>query len=872
MADEEAPTTAENTPENKYDARPWRKMIEHSEKTFQVWNDKCDNMAKDYANLENLAKSRTDREFQMFYANMEVVKPSIYSRPPQPVVVQRFKDAGRAVARKAGEMLERALVASFDTQKVHETLKRVRDDLALCGRGQVWLRYETYDEEFGSESAHKETPAHEGQEMLPESEDGEAETQLPAAPVEKKPARECNKYDWVHRKDFLHDPARVWTEVGWVARRAWLTDEKGKERFGKRWTGIKYEDAPDTSPDYKVEQKAAVWELWHKEKGVVVWIHMASDELLDIQSPHLRLEGFFPCPRPAYGTCEPDSLIPVPDACFYKDQLEEINELTARISALSESLRLQVFYPSGAEDLGAAIELAVSQMNAGQNKKVFIPLPGMASMAMGGGKLVDMIWTLPVADVAQTVKELVQLRRQLIEDVYQISGISDIMRGQTEASETLGAQQLKSQYGSIRIKDRQAEMVAVADGCLNISGEIMAENFSAETLIAMSQTEDIPRQADILQKHQQAAIAQIQQLVAQSQQPGPDGQPPQPMDPAQFEQAKNAIILKEQEAANEVVTLEKVFDLLKSQRLRPFVLQIATDSTIQPDENAEKAARNEFGQAFAQITTALGPLLQADPGAAPFAGEMLKFMLAPFRAGRQMDQAIDEFVENAKKKSQQPPPPNPEMIKAEAEAEARKQDAALKAAEMEDRKAERAEKNAATVQAAQAKAAEVSVAANDKQAERAHKERMAAMELEDKRLETRQAEIQLELKRLAEVSGENAANAKLAFDREKHADMLRREDEKIQLARDQLAQKDRDMEERRTLEREKRDHDMNMRERDHERAEASKSESERREAGAREKPDHGMDAVGRGLEALAAVLGKPKKIVRGPDGRSIGVE
>lgn len=650
MAEEPtAPTTEENTPEHDHDAKPWRKMIEQGQKAFSSWNDTCDKMAKDYANLSNLAKTRTDREFQMFYANMEVVKPSIYSRAPQPVVVQRFKDPGKTVARKAGEMLERALVSSFDTQKVHETLKHVRDDLALTGRGQIWLRYETYEE-------------------------GEA--------------KECVKYEWVHRRDFLHDPARIWAEVGWVARRVWLTEDQGEKRFGKRWgKDIKYEDAPDTSPDYKVEQKAAVWELWHKDKNIVVWIHMESDELLDIQPPHLRLEGFFPCPKPCYATCEPDSLIPVPDACFYKDQLEEINELTARISLLSESLRLQCFYPSGAEDLGAAIELAVQQMNAGQNRKVFIPLPGMGSMAMGGGKLADMIWQMPIADVASTIKELVLLRRQLIEDVYQISGISDIMRGQTEASETLGAQQLKSQYGSIRIKDRQAEMVAVADSCLNISGEIMAENFSPETLLAMSQSEDIPKQADILAKHQQAAIAQIQQLAGKAQQPGPNGEPPQPQDPAQFEQAKQAIILKEQEAANEVVTIEKVFGLLKSQRLRPFVLQIATDSTIQPDENAEKAARAEFGQAFAQITTALGPLLQADPGAAPFAGEMLKFMLAPFRAGRQMDQAIDEFVQQAKEKAQQPPPPNPEMVKFEAEAKATQEKHAM---DMQDRQEERA--------------------------------------------------------------------------------------------------------------------------------------------------------------------------------------
>jgi len=38
------------------------------------------------------------------------------------------------------------------------------------------------------------------------------------------------------------------------------------------------------------------------------------------------------------------------------------------------------------------------------------------------------------------------------------------------------------------------------------------------------------------------------------------------------------------------------------------------------------------------------------------------------------------------------------------------------------------------------------------------------------------------------------------------------------------------------------------------------------------KPDRTSDALGKGLEALAAAMTKPKSIVRGPDGRAIGVE
>jgi hypothetical protein len=693
-------------PEFDRDAAPFMKMIEHAEKAFEPWHSTCDKLAKEYANLKRLASSRSDREFQMFYANLEVVKPSIYSRAPQPVVVPRFKDR-KPVPRKASEMLERALVTSFDTEHVHETMKRVRDDFALFGRGVIWTRYETYQK---------------GQEL-----------------------KECVRYEWVHRADFLHEPARIWSEVGWVARGTWLTKEQGEKRFGENWPDdISYVEAKDTADAYQVEKKARVWELWHKGKNLVVWLHPNSKTVLDIAPPHLSLDGFFPCPRPAFATLEDDSLVPVPDGCFYKDQLEEINELTARISSLSESLRLVVIYPAGAEGVGEAVEAAVAQTD---NRRTWIPVAGLGQLSLQtGGKLQDSIWEMPVDKVAATITQLIALRRELISDVYQISGISDIMRGESEASETLGAQQLKSQYGSIRIKDRQAEMIRLCDVVLNLAGEIMAENFAPQTMISMSQI-DLPKQADVLAQHQEAMMQEIQAAIAQAQQGMAQGQPPPA--PEQVEQAKQAIILKHQNEIAEVVTIEKVFALLSAERTRPFVLQIATDSTIQPDENAEKAARSEFASAFSQMSAALGPLMQAAPKeAAPLSGAMLKFVLAPFRAGREMEQVIEEFVDQMTEKASQPPPPDPAAEAMQIEAE-------TKRADLEDRKAERAAKleqaakaQEAEVQQAAMKRDEAMASAADKRAEREHKKAMAETEKLIKAMDVQMKELERDLKQL----------------------------------------------------------------------------------------------------------------------------
>jgi len=437
------------------DAGPWADLIKDAERCFETYQDKADKIDRLYANLESLSKGSADREFQIFWANMEVLKPSIYARTPVPVVVPKFRNRAE-LPRKAADMLERTLATSLALDEFDLTMKAVRDDLAINARGAMWVRYQAAEKEGAID--------------------------------------ERVTFDHVERRDFLHDPARKWKEVEWVARRSWLTQKQGRERFGDAFLKAEFSEKAGQDDSYKGEKKASVWEIWHKGQNLVVWISPGMSEVLDIQPPFLLLDGFFPCPQPAYGTRERGTLKPVPDFLYYKDQVEEINELTARISALAEGLRMKGFYAGGAEDLAAAIETA---MKSQDNNAMLIPVANFG--ALGGQAIRDSVVWLPIQEVASTITSLIQLRRQLIEDVYQITGISDIMRGITHASETLGAQELKSQYGSVRVRDRQLELVRVARDAISIAGEIMAENFEAETLLLMSQMNDLPRAAAIQQ-------------------------------------------------------------------------------------------------------------------------------------------------------------------------------------------------------------------------------------------------------------------------------------------------------------------------------------------------------------------------------------
>lgn len=683
-------------------SKAWLEMIADAEKALNSYQIKADNIDKTYANLERLGTVARDREMQLFWANISVMGPSVYSRPPVPVVIPRFKDR-QELPRTASELLERSTIVTFEKEDVDGVMRLVRDDLVILARGVPWLRYEA------------------------------------SGKGDKFTEKVC--IDHADRKDWLCEPARNWKEVDWVGKRAWLTKPEMRKRF-KKTSGDEYKkadfairkDATSDADDGK--KKAGVWEIWSKSLNKVVWVAEGCEKCLDEDVPHLTLEGFFPCPRPAYGTLQRRSLVPVPDMLFYKDQLEEINEITARIAALTEAVKVRAFYPAGAGEIGDAIEAAIKSTS---NNQIMVPISNWAAWGSGGAK--DVIIWLPIEVITATITALIQLRKDLIEDVYQITGLSDIMRGQTQASETLGAQQLKSQYGSIRIKDRQDELTRVARDITRIAAEIMAENFQPKTLMEMSQMvlptdADIEKQAKPLQAQLQqieAALPQIEQklqgMQAEIQHAQQDPEVQQ-MAQANPDQAKQIIGQVQQQAQQltqqaaqmkqqvpqiqaqlgklaQTITIDKVMTLLREQKLRPFILDIETDSTIAPDENASKQRATEFTTAVGGYLKNAIPLVQTMPQAAGVVADTLKFITSQFRAGRELEGTIDKFADDMKVKAEQPPPPNPEAIKAQADAEAAKakqqQDAETSAANNAAKTAD-AQKTAAEAQATEAEA------------------------------------------------------------------------------------------------------------------------------------------------------------------------
>jgi hypothetical protein len=587
--------------------------LNDADKAFRDYNEICRRIDAIYSARSTLTTTAqdmglTDQEYDTFWSSMEVLKPAIYAKPPKVVAKPRFSDAS-PTDKVVAELIERVVNSEFERGNVDLHLKECRDDLALLNRGVLRVTYE--DQQI------------------------------------------C--IDHVDRLEYRHEPVRYWHELGWEAFGAWLTEDEMKERFGET-SGEAYKRAgfisrKDGYDDENTDSslKALVWEVWSKTDGKVYWVSEGVDVILDEDEPYLSLKDFFPGPRPAYGTLRRRTLVPVPDYVRYERHLEQINFLTSRIYALLERCRVVGLF-SGAGDVGTALQTAISETT----DAMFIPVPAGLTQSGGG----DLVQWLPIDVIANTITGLIQARNQLFADFDRLSGISDIMRGETEADETLGAQRLKSQYGSIRVKDKVDEIVRLARDTARIAVEIVCQNFTQRTLLDVSQM-DIPTRRDVekdIDGIKKAAKAEMEALTKKAQEAAQQAQQGgQQVDPAQaqqqFQQAQQEIAQKyapQLQSLQNTVVIEDVMKVIKDKRERALIIDIETDSTVLVDEIAEKQMRNELLQTFAGAMQQLQPLFALGDVGVKLATGMLEFTLQPYVQGnRQIQQLLDDMVEQA---------------------------------------------------------------------------------------------------------------------------------------------------------------------------------------------------------------------------------
>jgi hypothetical protein len=639
----------------------YRTLITQYDKAFAKWQTRSKKIVKRY--LDDRTESQVNLlRYNILWSNVETLKPAIYAQTPKPEVERRFLDKD-PVGRKAAEAIERCLRFFMATTAFGSCMRQSRDDYLLVGRGISWVRYmpTLKDIEKGETSDAEVTK------------DAQITDDAPPA---QEVVFEQVVADYVHYRDFGHNVARTWEEVTVVWRMVYMTREQMKARGFADWNKVPLDYVDKELKEQATDdgKKATVYEVWDKAKRRVCWIAKSWPTYLDDVSDPLGLDHFFPCSRPIYATLSNDSLVPSADYVEYQDQAEEVDQITNRIGMLSKAIKVAGVYD--------ASQPAIVRLLSEGVQNQLLPVDSWAAMAEKGGLEGAISW-LPMKEIAETLIMLYEAREKVKQDLYEITGMSDIIRGATKASETATAQQIKSNFVTLRLSEKQREMQRFARNTVEIMGNVICRHFGLETI------KQISGMRLLTEAEKQAIQAQVS--IAQT----PGALPP-PAQPGVTPQA-SAPSPEIQELLAEP-SWEQVYQLIQDNPDRSFRIGIETDSTVQADQQQEQEAATQF-------VTAIGGFLQqaqeaaGNPAIVPFLGEMLAWACRRWPISRDLQGAIDTMTEKLAKMAEQPqqPKPDPEMAKVQ-------QDGQIKQAQMQQDGQLAAQKLQSEAQAEQAKA------------------------------------------------------------------------------------------------------------------------------------------------------------------------
>lgn len=636
MADDLALDTrkeADATPAKAFER--WQLELKLAKKREKVWREKAQKVLDDYRGKERKANS-----FPILWANTEILRPALYNSTPKPDVRRRFRQKdmlGKAVS----EVMERSVSYCVDAYDIDNCLQNDVLDALLPGRAVTRIRYVPKIKKIeqaaqpvvdGAEAAHKEEPF-----------EGTREE------VEYEQAF-CDHVQW---DDFLHGPGRVWEEVPWEAFKHRLTRDDLIEQFGEEigkaitLNDVDDEDLNDAnkSSDLKDSfKRAEVWEIWDKVGGKVFFTNESYKKGLIYPKadpaqpqakqgePPLKLKNFFPNPRPLMLVEDTGNLVPIPLYELYREQAKELDRISARINKIINACRVRFVHDSTLTELKAL-------MDAGDNEG--IPTEQARAWLQNGG-IEKAIWFMPVQHIAMVLKELYVARDACKQVIYEITGISDIIRGATDPNETLGAQQLKANSSSLRLQRMQREVQRYTRDLIRLLAEVIGENFDPKTLALMTGLQ-FPT---ALQKQQGQLMMQQAQLAQQQGQQIPP------------EVAQKVQNLQQQ---LKLPSWEEIMAVLRSDIQREYRVDVETDSTVAQSLQQDMEGMREVITAIVEMVQGFGPAVQAGAMSIEAVKSMIMSVARRARMGLEVEDALEAGLQQPK------PQDNGEAAKAEVE-------------------------------------------------------------------------------------------------------------------------------------------------------------------------------------------------------------
>jgi len=512
------------------------------------------------------------KRVNMFYSNTSILKESLYNSLPKPDVSRLHKgEFDNDPSRVAALIVQRALTYEVHCAKYFdEGVKSAILDRLVPGMGTMWMTFKP-------------------------PEDGRPEEVA------------C---DFVHWRDLLFEPRRKWEECMWVGRKLHLDHDEAKKRWGERVGELPTQKNNNyiLAPNLIDKGKVCVIQMWDKAKKEVLHLTEQGTILDRVKDPY-ELASFYPCPKPLIASPPTSKFLPLADYYMAQDQYTQMDTLYARMSLIVEACRVAGVYDASQPEIG--------RMLSGTENKL-IPVDNWAMFADKGGAKGTIDW-FPVETITGVLQQLVATYGFLKDQLFEVTGMADIIRGSSNQYETLGAQQIKAQFASVRMTALQRDVAFFVRDSLRIMAELLCQLYSDQKLSAVCGTLPMTDQP-----HVQSAIA-----------------------------------------------------ILRDDFQTKYSIDIEADSLTQADWALEQSQRMELTQTLSQFLASAVPAIESNPSLAPLMMQILKFSLVGFKGSAELEGALDSAMTALEQAGGMPEKPDPEAQKAEMETQKMQQELQL---------------------------------------------------------------------------------------------------------------------------------------------------------------------------------------------------
>lgn len=601
-----------NTPAGQY--KRWNAEFAAAKPAINKWHKEGDKVVRQFIGKglnspDEGGVNELNFKLNLFNSNITTQMAMLYGNTPKVEVDRTFADADDDVARVASEICSRILTQDIQDQGATcvAVLKQALEDRLLPGMGSARCRYD-YKSETTTTPAIIDPIT--GEEVAPEVQ-------------EEKVVDEWVDILYTHWKDQRWSPARTYDELRWKAYRSYLDYDQLAKRFGEEVADeipinakgkFSPSDTDSKDGEEQANPQAEVWEIWSKTDRKVYWYVEGYQKILEVEEDPLELKQFWPDPPPMIANTTTSKWLPRSDYAIAQDLYIHINELETRITMLTQACKLVGVYDKKQEGIKRVFNEGI--------ENDLIPVDNWAAFAEAGGVKGVIDW-IPIEEVANVITILTTKQEQKIQQLYEVTGMSDIVRGAAQKYEAAATSKVKDKFASIRLQALQDEFARFASDLQAIKLEIMQKHFEPYCFIQQSNIERTPD--------------------------------------AEFAQAA-VELLQDYDAARWRV------------KIRPESLAMADFAQLKQD-------RGEFITAVSTFMQSAAPLAQLDKKIVPTLLRLLQWGLAGFKGSNQiegvMDQAIKIFNEQAKQPEIPPPDPQLEKVKAEMQMAREEHDAKM---------------------------------------------------------------------------------------------------------------------------------------------------------------------------------------------------